>query len=213
MFSYNLKNIRTKFSMNSNSKQKMKQPSLMSFFKPSPLQKVTPPDILRTPAAPIEIDSDEDVPIKRKPNSKVKRIREDNEDEENVSPVFKLPLVTPKRLNYSGALTSELKSASSLASSRLEQFQMTPTYVASSPYSIPSTFDKKKERTSKFKDKNEERYSWLDNPTDSERRSSEDPDYDCRTLFVPAAAWNGFTAFERQFWEIKSKHWYLLILP
>lgn len=34
-----------------------------------------------------------------------------------------------------------------------------------------------------------------------------DPDYDPRTLHVPSTAWKGFTPFEKQFWEIKSKHW------
>jgi DNA mismatch repair protein MSH6 len=31
--------------------------------------------------------------------------------------------------------------------------------------------------------------------------------YDPRTLRVPNSAWDKFTPFEKQYWEIKSKHW------
>lgn len=32
------------------------------------------------------------------------------------------------------------------------------------------------------------------------------PDYDPRNLYIPPSAWRVFTPFEKQFWEIKSKH-------
>lgn len=31
------------------------------------------------------------------------------------------------------------------------------------------------------------------------------PDYDPRTLYIPPKAWAGFSAFEKQYWEIKCK--------
>ncbi len=65
----------------------------------------------------------------------------------------------------------------------------------------------KLQRGQKFKEKNDERYSWLANPLDAQKRAPQDPDYDPRTLYVPASAWNTFTPFEKQFWEIKSAHW------
>ena len=52
----------------------------------------------------------------------------------------------------------------------------------------------------------EERYSWLLNVKDGQGNAAGSPDYDPRTLFIPSQAWNKFTPFERQFWEIKSKH-------
>ncbi|KAI1786071.1 DNA mismatch repair protein Msh6 [Ganoderma leucocontextum] len=33
-----------------------------------------------------------------------------------------------------------------------------------------------------------------------------EPGYDPRTLHIPKSAWNGFTPFEKQFWEIKQNH-------
>lgn len=33
------------------------------------------------------------------------------------------------------------------------------------------------------------------------------PDYDPRTLYIPPSAWNKFTPFEKQYWEIKSQHY------
>jgi hypothetical protein len=31
--------------------------------------------------------------------------------------------------------------------------------------------------------------------------------YDPRTLYIPSNAWTKFTPFERQFWEVKCKHY------
>ncbi|CAI5757093.1 unnamed protein product [Candida verbasci] len=58
-----------------------------------------------------------------------------------------------------------------------------------------------------FAKENEERYQWLVNIRDAEKRSIDDPDYDPRTLYIPQSAWSKFTAFEKQYWEIKSKMW------
>ena len=33
-----------------------------------------------------------------------------------------------------------------------------------------------------------------------------EPGYDPRTLYIPKSAWNEFTPFEKQFWEIKQNH-------
>lgn len=57
------------------------------------------------------------------------------------------------------------------------------------------------------KKKSEVRFAWLDEIRDAEKRLPIDPDYDKRTLFIPPSAWRVFTPFEKQFWEIKSKHW------
>ncbi|CAG8540503.1 7230_t:CDS:10, partial [Cetraspora pellucida] len=58
-----------------------------------------------------------------------------------------------------------------------------------------------------FKAKNEERYSWLQEVKDADGNLEGSPEYDSRTLLIPRSAWNKFTPFEKQFWEIKSKHW------
>ncbi len=90
---------------------------------------------------------------------------------------------------------------------RLKQFARTPTSVASSYISAPDSERSVKTSKSSAKDKNEERYGWLENPLDKEGRPTTDPDYDPRTLHIPPAAWRKFTDFEKQFWEIKANHW------
>ena len=62
-------------------------------------------------------------------------------------------------------------------------------------------------RAEKFKEKNDERYSWLLNIKDVNGNLKGHIDYDPRTLHIPQSAWNKFTPFEKQFWEIKSKHY------
>ncbi|KZM19636.1 ATP binding [Ascochyta rabiei] len=53
----------------------------------------------------------------------------------------------------------------------------------------------------------EKRYPWLANMQDADRNPSDHPDYDPRTLYIPPNAWNLFSPFEKQYWEIKCKFW------
>lgn len=52
-----------------------------------------------------------------------------------------------------------------------------------------------------------DRYPWLAHIQDADRHSRDHPDYDPRTLFIPPIAWNNFSPFEKQYWEIKCKFW------
>ena len=53
----------------------------------------------------------------------------------------------------------------------------------------------------------ETRYPWLARQMDADRHPVDHPDYDPRTLYIPPGAWDKFSAFEKQYWEIKSKWW------
>jgi DNA mismatch repair protein MSH6 len=53
--------------------------------------------------------------------------------------------------------------------------------------------------------KEEGRYEWLVDVRDADKNPPDHPDYDPRTLFIPDSQWNKFTAFEKQYWEIKCK--------
>ncbi|KAG6059312.1 hypothetical protein E4U17_006499 [Claviceps sp. LM77 group G4] len=53
----------------------------------------------------------------------------------------------------------------------------------------------------------EDRYPWLANIRDKEKRLPSDPEYDPRTIFIPPKAWDKFTPFEKQYWEIKQNLW------
>lgn len=52
-----------------------------------------------------------------------------------------------------------------------------------------------------------QRYPWLADIQDLDRRRPDHPDYDPRTLFIPPLAWKEFSPFEKQYWEIKQKFW------
>ncbi|CAM1508588.1 Fc.00g054360.m01.CDS01 [Cosmosporella sp. VM-42] len=52
-----------------------------------------------------------------------------------------------------------------------------------------------------------DRYPWLAKILDKEKRPPTDPQYDPRTIFIPPLAWNKFSPFEKQYWEIKQNLW------
>ncbi|KAL9090621.1 MAG: hypothetical protein Q9159_001868 [Coniocarpon cinnabarinum] len=53
----------------------------------------------------------------------------------------------------------------------------------------------------------EQRHAWLANEMDIDRRPPTHPEYDPRTLYIPPMAFNKFSPFEKQYWEIKQKFW------
>lgn len=53
----------------------------------------------------------------------------------------------------------------------------------------------------------DQRYTWLANILDADRNPPGHPDYDPRTIFIPPLAWQKFSPFEKQYWEIKQKFW------
>ncbi|KAI9656230.1 MAG: DNA mismatch repair protein msh6 [Bathelium mastoideum] len=53
----------------------------------------------------------------------------------------------------------------------------------------------------------EQRYTWLAKIQDADRNEPGHPDYDPRTIYIPPLAWNNFSPFEKQYWEIKQKFW------
>ncbi|KAI1174840.1 DNA mismatch repair protein msh6 [Nemania sp. FL0916] len=57
----------------------------------------------------------------------------------------------------------------------------------------------------------EERYPWLAKITDINRHPPDHPDYDPSSVYVPPMAWNQFSAFEKQYWEIKQKLWNTIV--
>jgi DNA mismatch repair protein MSH6 len=78
-------------------------------------------------------------------------------------------------------------------------------YVPRTTQDTKKDITKKKERPSASEP--EKRYPWLANMADADRHPFGHPDYDSRTLYIPPGAWNEFSPFEKQYWEIKSKFW------
>lgn len=70
----------------------------------------------------------------------------------------------------------------------------------------PSVTRKKNQAKEKaHKSAPEQRYAWLANLQDMDRNPIGHPDYDPRSVFIPPNAWQNFTPFEKQYWEIKQK--------
>ncbi|EMD35324.1 hypothetical protein CERSUDRAFT_124668 [Gelatoporia subvermispora B] len=57
------------------------------------------------------------------------------------------------------------------------------------------------------KKQSEDPFSFLVDVKDKDGVRPGEPGYDPRTLYIPPKAWNGFTPFEKQFWEIKQNHY------
>ncbi|KAL9095870.1 MAG: hypothetical protein Q9165_001867 [Trypethelium subeluteriae] len=73
------------------------------------------------------------------------------------------------------------------------------------PVSTKPAGEKKKQKA--HMSEPEQRYTWLANIKDADRNELGHPDYDPRTIYIPPLAWNNFSPFEKQYWEIKQKFW------
>ncbi|RUS19437.1 hypothetical protein BC937DRAFT_87471 [Endogone sp. FLAS-F59071] len=119
----------------------------------------------------------------------------ESKSKQDVTP--KIPKLAPASFSFKPLQNNKIKHLASPTSAKRGGNFLDPK-------SLPaSSVDKKKDRDKKFKEKNDERYAWLQDIRDAQ----DSPDYDPRTLYVPQNAWAHFTPFEKQFWEIKSQHW------
>lgn len=55
-------------------------------------------------------------------------------------------------------------------------------------------------------------YAWVMNPKDEEGHPPHHPDYDPTTLHIPPSVYPTFGHVERQYWDIKRKHWDVILL-
>ncbi|RCK63541.1 DNA mismatch repair protein MSH6 [Candida viswanathii] len=132
----------------------------------------------------------------------------DDDKDEDMEPVLEDEEVVPRKKKKKATSPPPAKKSSLVsASSPLGKFNANSSYVG--PVSTPKKQPAKSVTPVKksFEKENEERYQWLVNIKDAEKRPVDDPDYDPRTLYIPQSAWSKFTAFEKQYWEIKSKMW------
>lgn len=67
--------------------------------------------------------------------------------------------------------------------------------------------ERKKLQAKEEKRESENCFSFLVDIKDKDGNRPEDPEYDPRTIYIPSKAWNTFTPFEKQFWEIKQNHY------
>ncbi|KAJ2611116.1 DNA mismatch repair protein msh6, partial [Coemansia sp. RSA 1365] len=105
----------------------------------------------------------------------------------------------PTLKRASTSLMSAGTAASSESEPLMQRMQQSVTGTTKS--------EAKRARAAAFAKKNEGRYAWLEDVRDAQKLRPGDPGYDKRTLYVPDSAWRQFSAFERQYWEIKSQRW------
>lgn len=98
---------------------------------------------------------------------------------------------------------SEVESTPVKASS-LARKLATPSAMTVKPAALTQTTP---QTTPAGKTDRESRYEWLLHVRDADGNLPDNPSYDPRTLYIPKSAWQVFTPFEKQFWEIKQKLW------
>jgi DNA mismatch repair protein MSH6 len=189
---------------------KKKQSTLFRFFKPVEPNFTNEPVLTKDASAiAIAVDNKENVVTPKKINHelsdtedqpvyivnkikkfKSKRIIEDDE----------MDIETPRRAlkNFSYKEATQTPSIKPISSAKKNQ---TPS----------SSFTKTPSKSQKFKEKNETRYKWLLEIKDKDQNPPSHPDYDPKTLYIPPAAYQAFTPFEKQFWEIKSAHYNTIV--
>lgn len=131
---------------------------------------------------------------------------EPEDDMSDVEDIVEKPLKKSKKPVKPQAKETEKKPT--LKSDFAQKFKAGSEYtpqVRPPPTTISKPLGGKK--PSSFTKENEERYQWLVDIKDAEKRPVDHPDYDSRTLYIPQSAWLKFTAFEKQYWEIKSQMW------
>ena len=96
--------------------------------------------------------------------------------------------------------------------STARQWSYDPNNVGALQHRLAKTTTKSPTSTKKVKQKAhttepDQRYPWLASIEDLERNKPGDLNYDPRTVYIPPGAWQKFSAFEKQYWEIKQKFW------
>lgn len=110
---------------------------------------------------------------------------------------------TPSRKSKPTSSLEKFSSTSVYSTSKNNKSAQTAT--VSTPNKTPSKGLFGRQSNKSFEKENEERYSWLVNIRDADGNPADHPDYDPRTLYIPKSAWAKFTAFEKQYWDVKSK--------
>lgn len=107
--------------------------------------------------------------------------------------------------NESDTENTSFDSKPDSTSSLESKFTSSSDYKTTKPkLKVPKTNILQPPAKKNFVKENEERYQWLVELKDAEKRGIDHPEYDSRTLYIPQSAWAKFTPFEKQYWEIKS---------
>lgn len=132
----------------------------------------------------------------------------DMEDEIEVKPKKTSKASKPKATTKPASSSSTTSSKPTMSSDFAQKFKAGSSgYDSSKAPTTPKVTLSKASNTKASPKDSEERYQWLLNVKDAEKRPMDHPDYDPRTLYIPQSAWAKFTPFEKQYWEIKGQMW------
>lgn len=113
-----------------------------------------------------------------------------------------------RKMEYSGIEEEELNLSEDVPStSTAQQWAYDPSIVDPVKPRVATVPKQSANKVKAHTREPEERYPWLAKITDINRHPPDHPDYDPSSVYVPPMAWAQFSAFEKQYWEIKQKLW------
>ncbi|KAH9074138.1 DNA mismatch repair protein Msh6 [Lactarius deliciosus] len=124
-----------------------------------------------------------------KRSSRLSLLSDDEDDEDNVRP------------------QKSKKSLGTAARPALKKAQAANSSANASTNNFLTAAERRAQATKDEKKSQEDPFSFLLDVRDKDGVRPEEPGYDPRTLYVPKKAWNDFSPFEKQFWEIKQNHY------
>ncbi|KAL1876183.1 hypothetical protein VTK73DRAFT_9621 [Phialemonium thermophilum] len=105
------------------------------------------------------------------------------------------------------ATDEEIPSTSTAQQWKYDPDNVQPGNPRSPPVAVERDPSKPKPKPKPHTKEPEDRYPWLAKIMDINRNPPGHPDYDPTSIYIPPAAWNKFSPFEKQYWEIKQKLW------
>ncbi|KAH9031950.1 DNA mismatch repair protein Msh6 [Lactarius hengduanensis] len=138
-------------------------------------------------------DSDDDAASRSsrssKRSSRLSLLSDDDDDEDNVRP------------------QKSKKSLGTAARPSLKKAQPANSSANASTNNFLTAAERRAQATKDEKKSQEDPFYFLLDVRDKDGVRPGEPGYDPRTLYIPKKAWNDFSPFEKQFWEIKQNHY------
>ncbi|KAI0295767.1 muts domain V-domain-containing protein [Russula brevipes] len=191
-------------------------------------------EALMTPSEDDPFDNQDDTPsvfsqtlskFKRPPKKKARRTRpSDDDDDEFIVPddseddlasrssraskrSSRQSLLSDYDDDETGTQTTKAKkSAGASGRPPLKKAHGTNGSASASASNFLTAAEQRAQATKDGKKSQEDPFSFLLDVRDKDGVRPGEPGYDPRTLYVPKKAWNDFSPFEKQFWEIKQNH-------
>ncbi|KAI0049216.1 DNA mismatch repair protein Msh6 [Auriscalpium vulgare] len=200
----------------------------LSAYRPSPEpeEKVSRPKKPRVSVLPSDEEEDEVKPsfagrlskFKKSPKKKARSVKSDDEDfivpdeDEDEIPSRSVSRAST-RSSRTSALISDDDEVDVEPKKKTGKSRKPPHTKGGAPIgggsnsSFLTAAERRELALKEDKKSQEDSFSFLVDPKDKDGIRPGEPGYDPRTLYIPRSAWDHFTNFEKQFWEIKQNHY------